>query len=58
MVLCAGSIKSPQLLMLSGIGAKAELTRHGINCRVDLPGGTSEWSMYSNRLCVVHCLGS
>lgn len=40
-VLCAGSIKSPQLLMLSGIGAKKELASHGIECKVDLPGGPS-----------------
>lgn len=40
-VLSAGSIKSPQLLMLSGIGAETELASHGITCRVNLPGGTS-----------------
>ena len=47
-VLCAGSIKSPQLLMLSGIGAKKELASHGIECKVDLPGGASnEISCYT-----------
>ena len=43
-ILCAGSIKSPHLLMLSGIGAEAELATHGIECKVDLPGGVSKQS--------------
>lgn len=37
-VLCAGAIQSPQLLMLSGIGAAAELERVGIRPILDLPG--------------------
>ncbi|MEJ8569977.1 GMC family oxidoreductase [Microbaculum marinum] len=37
-VLCAGAINSPQLLMLSGIGDPAELHRLGIETRVALPG--------------------
>jgi choline dehydrogenase len=37
-VLCAGAIKSPQLLMLSGIGAAASLSALGIRVAVDLPG--------------------
>jgi choline dehydrogenase len=37
-VLAAGAFNSPQLLMLSGIGPRDELTRHGIEVRVDLPG--------------------
>lgn len=37
-VLCAGAIKSPQLLMLSGIGPGAALSASGIAVRVDLPG--------------------
>ncbi len=36
-VLSAGSINSPQLLMLSGIGAAQELRRHGITPLVDSP---------------------
>lgn len=36
--LCAGAIGSPQLLMLSGIGAGAELAPLGIDLRVDRPG--------------------
>lgn len=36
--LCGGSFHSPQLLMLSGIGAPAELQRHGIAVQHALPG--------------------
>ena len=35
-VLCAGAIMSPQLLMLSGVGPAAELRRHGIGVIADL----------------------
>ena len=37
-ILCAGTIGSPHLLLLSGIGDQAHLREHGITCRVDLPG--------------------
>lgn len=37
-VLAAGSVKSPQLLMLSGIGAAGDLKGHGIEAVHDLPG--------------------
>jgi choline dehydrogenase-like flavoprotein len=37
-ILAGGAFNSPQLLMLSGIGARAELERHGIQVRADLPG--------------------
>ncbi|MDA8483719.1 GMC family oxidoreductase N-terminal domain-containing protein [Pseudomonas resinovorans] len=37
-ILSAGSINSPQLLMLSGIGPADELARHGITLRHELPG--------------------
>ena len=37
-LLCAGAINSPQLLMCSGIGAAAELRAHGIPVAADLPG--------------------
>jgi choline dehydrogenase len=37
-VLCGGAFNTPQLLMLSGIGPAAELRRHAIPQRVDLPG--------------------
>ena len=37
-VLAAGTIGSPQLLMLSGVGAGGELAPHGIDVKNDLPG--------------------
>ncbi|HXE21777.1 MAG TPA: choline dehydrogenase [Rhodoferax sp.] len=37
-LLCAGSLQSPQVLMLSGIGPGAQLQRHGIATVHDLPG--------------------
>jgi choline dehydrogenase-like flavoprotein len=36
-VLSAGTIGTPQILMLSGIGNKTELSEVGINATVDLP---------------------
>ena len=36
-VLSAGAINTPQLLLLSGIGARESLIQHGIAPRVDLP---------------------
>lgn len=36
-IVCAGAIASPQLLMLSGIGPGEELSRHGIEVRHNLP---------------------
>lgn len=37
-LLSAGAINSPQLLMLSGIGPAEELSAHGIGIHLDLPG--------------------
>ena len=37
-VLSAGSLVTPKLLMLSGIGPAAQLARHGIAVLADLPG--------------------
>ena len=37
-ILCAGVVNSPQLLMLSGIGDAAELEQHGIPVVCHLPG--------------------
>lgn len=37
-ILCAGALQSPQLLMLSGIGDQAELRMHGIDVLKHLPG--------------------
>ena len=37
-LLCAGALQSPQLLMLSGVGPSAQLQQHGIEVLHDLPG--------------------
>lgn len=37
-VLSAGAVHSPHLLLLSGVGPAAALRTHGIRTRVDLPG--------------------
>ncbi|MEU7768416.1 GMC family oxidoreductase N-terminal domain-containing protein [Nocardia sp. NPDC049190] len=36
-ILCGGAVNTPQLLMLSGIGDRDELTRHGIEVRKHAP---------------------
>ena len=36
-ILAGGAYNTPQLLMLSGIGPKAELVKHGILVKLDLP---------------------
>ena len=37
-ILSAGAVQSPQILMLSGVGPDSQLRRHGIRTRCDLPG--------------------
>jgi choline dehydrogenase len=37
-ILCAGALESPKLLMLSGVGPREELERHGIEVVHDAPG--------------------
>jgi choline dehydrogenase-like flavoprotein len=37
-LLCAGALQSPQLLMLSGVGPGGHLQKHGITTLHDLPG--------------------
>lgn len=37
-ILAGGAFNTPQLLMLSGIGARKDLERRGVKVRVDLPG--------------------
>ncbi|MER3443803.1 MAG: choline dehydrogenase [Armatimonadota bacterium] len=42
-ILAAGAVQSPQLLMLSGIGPADHLRRHGLEPRLDLPVGQNLW---------------
>lgn len=42
-LLCAGAIDSPRLLLLSGIGPKKDLEALGIESKVDLPGKIVVW---------------
>ncbi len=37
-VLAAGTIGTPKILLLSGLGPTSELARHGIECVADVPG--------------------
>ena len=37
-IVAAGALVTPQLLMLSGVGPAAQLREHGIACEADLPG--------------------
>ena len=37
-IVAAGALVTPQLLMLSGVGPAAQLQQHGIACEADLPG--------------------
>ena len=37
-ILCAGTVRSPQLLMLSGVGPADSLQQHGIDVVTDSPG--------------------
>jgi choline dehydrogenase len=37
-ILAGGAFNTPQLLMLSGIGPRAVLDKHGVRVRTDLPG--------------------
>ena len=37
-VLCAGALKSPHILMLSGTGPRDQLEEHGIPVRHESPG--------------------
>lgn len=47
-VLAAGAVATPHLLMLSGIGPAAELRSHGIPVAADAPGVGSEFSDHAD----------
>ncbi|PWN47636.1 alcohol oxidase [Violaceomyces palustris] len=37
-ILCAGAVDTPRLLLHSGIGPRSQLERLGMECRLDVPG--------------------
>ena len=47
-ILCAGAVASPQLLMLSGLGPAAQLEAQGIPVAVELPGVGSNMRDHPN----------
>lgn len=51
-ILCAGTVQTPQLLMLSGIGPAVHLAGHGIDVVHDLPGVGSNY--HDHVACPVH----
>lgn len=53
-LLSAGAYNSPQLLMLSGIGPKEELTKHNIECIHALPGVGKNLQDHVDALVVNH----
>ena len=53
-LLCAGALQSPQVLMLSGIGPGVQLQRHGIDTLHDLPGVGEQLHDHINVVQVVH----
>lgn len=54
-ILAAGAINSPQLLMLSGIGPADELRRHGIALRHALPGVGSNLQDHLDVMVIHRC---
>ncbi|EPJ51505.1 MAG: glucose-methanol-choline oxidoreductase [Osedax symbiont Rs2] len=61
-ILCAGTIISPRILLASGIGDRSELERLGIECKQHLPGVGENLqdhvdSMVTVRSCVADTIG-
>ncbi|MFK7801800.1 MAG: GMC family oxidoreductase, partial [Anaerolineae bacterium] len=54
-ILCGGSINSPQLLMLSGIGPGAHLQEMGIETLFDLPGVGQNLQDHLATMATWHC---
>ncbi len=53
-ILSAGAFHSPQLLMLSGIGPKAELQQHGIEVKQELAGVGENLQEHIDAMVVTH----
>ncbi len=53
-ILAAGVVNSPQLLMVSGIGPENELKKHGIDVRVHLPGVGKNLSDHPSIIALYH----
>ena len=54
-VLCAGAFNSPQLLLRSGIGDRAQLRRHSLPCLSALPGVGRNLQNHYRASIVVQC---
>lgn len=54
-ILCAGAINSPRLLMLSGIGPEQELAKHGIPVRLASPDVGANLHDHPNVTMSAHC---
>jgi len=54
-ILCCGAIKSPQVLMLSGIGPAAELNKHGISIRHEMPAVGQNLQDHMKLICTWRC---
>ncbi|NER18193.1 GMC family oxidoreductase [Spongiivirga citrea] len=52
-ILSAGAINSPQVLMLSGVGDKDELSKHNIQLKIELPGVGR--NLHDHLMCFVSC---
>lgn len=56
-LVCCGTIGSPKLLMLSGIGPADELRKHGIDIQLNLPGVGANLHDHLDIFCVSECSG-
>ena len=57
-ILSGGTINSPQLLMLSGVGPAGHLREHGVPVHLDLPGVGANLQDHLNISTLVRCHGS
>lgn len=55
-IVCAGAIKSPQLLMLSGIGKASHLQQFGLDCHHEIPGVGQNLQDHMSISVIYHCL--